>query len=308
MKRDLLTLNDLTKDEILYLIDLAYKIKRGRLDVSNELRGKVLGMIFQKPSTRTRISFEVAMISMGGHSIYMGWDQLQLARGETIADTARVLSRYLDVLVARVFKHEDLEELARYASIPIINGLSDKYHPVQILSDFLTIYEKFKNFRDLKLAYIGDGGSNICHSLLLGCSKIGINISLGVPSKYMPLKDVLARARENAEYTGSSIEIYEEPVEAVKNANIIYTDTFVSMGFEEERADRISTFLPKYQVNKNLIRYAEENVIFMHCLPAHRGEEVTDEVIDGPQSVVWDQAENRMHMQKAILRWVVKGY
>lgn len=305
MKKDLLTLDDLTREDILNLIDAARRIKIGELDVSRDMTGKVLGMIFQKPSTRTRVSFEVAMLEMGGHAIYLGWDQLQLARGESIADTARVLSRYLDLIVARVYEHYDLIELAKHSDIPVINGLSNDYHPVQILSDLFTIYERFKKLRGLKLAFIGDGRSNICHSLLLGCTKIGIDISLGVPKKYMPKADVLERAKSYSLESGCSIEIYEDPVKAVKGANIVYTDTFVSMGFEEEREERIKVFIPKYQVNSSLVKYAADDYVFMHCLPAHRGEEVTDDIIDGPNSIVWDQAENRLHMQKAILRWIV---
>ena len=305
MKKDLLTLDDLTREDILNLIDAARRIKIGELDVSRDMTGKVLGMIFQKPSTRTRVSFEVAMLEMGGHAIYLSWDQLQLARGESIADTARVLSRYLDLIVARVYEHYDLIELAKHSDIPVINGLSNDYHPVQILSDLFTIYERFKKLRGLKLAFIGDGRSNICHSLLLGCTKIGIDISLGVPKKYMPKADVLERAKSYSLESGCSIEIYEDPVKAVKGANIVYTDTFVSMGFEEEREERIKVFIPKYQVNSSLVKYAADDYVFMHCLPAHRGEEVTDDIIDGPNSIVWDQAENRLHMQKAILRWIV---
>jgi len=305
VKKDLLTLDDLTREDILNLIDAARRIKIGELDVSRDMTGKVLGMIFQKPSTRTRVSFEVAMLEMGGHAIYLSWDQLQLARGESIADTARVLSRYLDLIVARVYEHYDLIELAKHSDIPVINGLSNDYHPVQILSDLFTIYERFKKLRGLKLAFIGDGRSNICHSLLLGCTKIGIDISLGVPKKYMPKADVLERAKSYSLESGCSIEIYEDPVKAVKGANIVYTDTFVSMGFEEEREERIKVFIPKYQVNSSLVKYAADDYVFMHCLPAHRGEEVTDDIIDGPNSIVWDQAENRLHMQKAILRWIV---
>ena len=305
MKKDLLTLDDLTREDILNLIDAARRIKIGELDVSRDMAGKVLGMIFQKPSTRTRVSFEVAMLEMGGHAIYLGWDQLQLARGESIADTARVLSRYLDLIVARVYEHSDLVELAKHSDIPVINGLSNDYHPVQILSDLFTIYERFKRLRGLKLAFIGDGRSNICHSLLLGCTKIGIDISLGVPKNYMPKADVLERAKNYSSESGCSIEIYEDPVKAVEGASIIYTDTFVSMGFEEEREERIKIFIPKYQVNSSLAKYAADDYVFMHCLPAHRGEEVTEDVIDGPNSIVWDQAENRLHMQKAVLRWII---
>jgi len=305
VKRDLLTLDDLSPEEIRGLVRDALRIKRGDLDVSRAMAGKVLGMIFQKPSTRTRVSFEVAALQMGGHAIYMGWEQLQLARGETIADTARVLSRYLDVIVARVYSHGDLVELAKYATVPVINGLSNEYHPVQALSDLLTMYERFGRLEGLKLAFIGDGGSNVCHSLLLGCSKVGVNVSLGVPKRYMPDRGVLERAMRYARESGAEIAIHEDPREAVKGADVVYTDVFVSMGFESEGEERLKTFLPRYQVNRELLKHVGKEFAFMHCLPAHRGEEVTDEVIDGPESIVWDQAENRLHMQKAILRWIL---
>lgn len=306
MVKHLLSILDLERDDIICLINDAIKIKRELIDVSSALKGKVLGMIFQKPSTRTRVSFEVAMLQMGGHAIYLGWDQLQLGRGETIGDTARVLSRYVDIIMARVYSHATLIEFAKYSNIPVINGLSDTFHPVQILSDLLTIYEKFGVLSGLTLTYIGDGNNNICHSLLIGCATMGININIAVPKEYMPRGDIVKKAAERAILSGTRIKFYEEPQKAVEKADIIYTDTFVSMGVESEREKRLKIFLPKYQVTKELFKYTNKNTVFMHCLPAHRGEEVTDEVIDGEFSVVWDQAENRLHMQKAILRWILR--
>ena len=304
VKRDLLWLVDVTPEEIWDLVLTTHKIKNNIIDVSKDMAGKVLGMIFQKPSTRTRVSFDVAMIHMGGHALYLNWQTLQLGRGEAIKDTARVLSRYLDGIMARVYKQSDLEELAVNSSVPVINGLSDLCHPVQILSDLYTIYEKFGRLYGIKIAYVGDG-NNVANSLLIGASKIGINISLAVPDEYALDKHILEKAFEFSEYSRSKIEILDDPKKAVKNADIIYTDTFVSMGEEAEREKRLNVFLPKYQVNMDLIKSTRKKTYFMHCLPAHRGEEVTDEVIDSGLSIVYDQAENRLHMQKAVLRWLL---
>ena len=304
VKRDLLWLVDVTPEEIWDLVLTTYKIKNNIIDISKDMVGKVLGMIFQKPSTRTRVSFDVAMIHMGGHALYLNWQTLQLGRGEAIKDTARVLSRYLDGIMARVYKQGDLEELAVNSTVPVINGLSDLCHPVQILSDLYTIYEKFGRLYGIKIAYVGDG-NNVANSLLIGASKIGINISLAVPEGYTPDKYILEKAFEFSKYSRSKIEIMNEPKDAVKNADVIYTDTFVSMGEEEEREKRLKIFLPKYQVKMDLMKSTGKKTYFMHCLPAHRGEEVTDEVIDSGISIVYDQAENRLHMQKAILRWLL---
>jgi len=257
-------------------------------------------MIFQKPSTRTRVSFEVAMSDLGGRALYLRWDDLQLGRGETVADTARVLSRYVDGIMARVFSHKDLEELAKYADIPVINGLSDLTHPCQILADLLTILEKKAVLKGLKLAFVGDG-NNVCNSLLIGCTKMGMNISVATPKKYRPKEEIIQWAMENAQESGSKVEILESPEEAVKDADVIYTDVFVSMGEEKVAKEKLQAF-QGYQVNRELVKHAKKDYIFMHCLPAHRGQEVTDEVIDDPvHSVVWDQAENRLHAQKAVL-------
>jgi len=257
-------------------------------------------MIFQKPSTRTRVSFEVAMSQLGGTALYLSSSDLQLGRGETISDTAKVLSRYVDGIMARVYEQKDLEELAAAASVPVINGLSNLTHPMQILADLLTIWEKKGRVTGVKVAYVGDG-NNVCNSLLVGCTKLGANIAVACPPDYRPEGQHLAWARENAAKSGSEITITTEPAEATRGADVVYTDVFVSMGQDAERERRAKAFLPKYRVTDETLKTASLDVIFMHDLPAHRGEEVTNEVIDGPHSVVWDQAENRMHTAKAVL-------
>ena len=305
MKKDLLWLMDLSSEDIWRLIFLTDDIKNSRIEVSEALKGYVLGMIFEKPSTRTRISFEVAMYELGGHAIYLPTQTLQVSRGESIKDTAKVLSRYVDIVMARVYSHETLEELAKYADIPVINGLSDLCHPVQALSDFYTIYEHFGRLKGLKIAYVGDG-NNVANSLLLGAAKLGLNIAIATPKGYEPSRIYIDNALKLSNETGAKIELLNDPYEAVKGASVIYTDTFVSMGQEKEREERLRIFMPKYQVNMDLIKASgHEDVVFMHCLPAHRGEEVTDEVIDSDYSIVYDQAENRLHMQKSILLWIV---
>jgi len=307
MKRDLLTLQDYTPDEINGFLAAADRFKRGNADPDemNILSGKSFVLLFQKPSTRTRISFEVAIDQLGGHPIVLGWRESQLGRGETIADTARVLSRYVDAIVARVYRQSDLVEMARYADIPVINALSDMYHPCQIVADLYTMLEKFGYLRGLKVAYIGDG-NNVCNSLLIGCSKMGLDLSIACPEGYEPSTEAIRFAEKNSTHSGSKIEILRDPFRAVENANVIYTDTFVSMGNEAEREERLRVFLPKYQVNSRLLDAAPSDALFMHCLPAHRGEEVTDDVIDGPRSIVWDEAENRLHTEKAILAEIIK--
>lgn len=299
--KDLLALYSLTKDEILEILrvaaDLKNKQKRGIAHTL--LAGKTLGMIFTKSSTRTRVSFEVGMHQLGGFPLYLSGQDLQLGRGETIADTAKVLSRYLDGIMIRTFAHSDVEELAEHASIPIINGLTDLNHPCQILADFQTIIEHKGKLEGLKLAYVGDG-NNVCHSLLNGCAKVGMNISVATPKGYEPSQEILKLARKDAAETGAVIEITEEPGKAVKDADIIYADVWASMGQEEEYAERLKIFNP-YQVNGDLVKAAKPDYLFLHCLPAHRGEEVTAEVIDGPNSVVFDEAENRLHAQKAVM-------
>ncbi len=306
-KRDFLTLQDFTAYEIHEILEATKRFKENSVSVEekNVLSGRSIILLFQKPSTRTRVSFDVAISQLGGHPISLGWAESQLGRGETIADTARVLSRYVDAVVARVYRHADLVEMAKYSSIPIINALSDLYHPCQIVADLYTMWENFGFLKGLKVAYVGDG-NNVCNSLLIGCSKMGIDISIACPPGYEPSSEALEFAKRNSEEAGSKVKILREPLEAVRGADVVYTDTFVSMGDEAEREERLSVFLPKYQVNAELMRAASEDALFMHCLPAHRNEEVTDDVIDGSHSVVWDEAENRLHTAKAILAKIIK--
>jgi len=304
--RDLLTLQDYTREEICEILRTTHRLKHENPaeESSRILAGKNIAMIFQKPSTRTRVSFEVAVQKLGGHALYLDWQQLQLGRGETVADTARVLDRYIDGVVARVFAQTDLEELARHARIPVINALSDLYHPCQIICDLYTIWEKCESLEGLKLAYVGDG-NNVCNSLLIGCSKVGVNISVACPDGYRPQEKAIEWSLENARESGSKVEVITDPSKAVEGANVIYTDTFISMSMEAERKKRLRIFIPVYQVNENLFKQAAEDAVFMHCLPAHREEEVTTDVIDGPKSIVWDQAENRLHTSKAILALIL---
>jgi ornithine carbamoyltransferase len=300
-KKNFLSLNDLDKEEIISILELSKDLKR---DLKNGipsvlLKGRTLAMIFQKPSTRTRLSFETGIVQLGGTAIYLSSNDLQLARGESIEDTARTLSLYVDLIMARVYAHSDIEKLAAYSSVPVINGLSDTFHPCQILADLLTIQEQKNTFNGLKVAWIGDG-NNVCNDLVLGCSKLGMKLSIACPPGFEPNEDVLNVARQEASKT-SEISITDDPLKAVQNADVLATDTFVSIGKDEERQRREEIFLPKYQVNSNLLRSAKQDCIFMHCLPASRGREVTSEVIDGKASVVWDQAENRLHVQKALM-------
>jgi ornithine carbamoyltransferase len=301
--RDFLTLADYTPNEITQILKQSLMLARQRR-LSSKLKGKNIAMIFQKPSTRTRASFETAIAQLGGHPINLSWNEMQLGRGETIHDTAKVLDRYVNAVMARVFAHEDLEELARHARVPIINGLSDKHHPCQILADLLTLLQHKRRLKGIKLAYVGDG-NNVCNSLLIGCAKTGVNINAATPRAYRPDTDSVRQAEEAALDTGAEIQLTEDPEAAVKGADAIYTDTFVSMGSEKEKGERLQAFLPKYQVNQELISKAKPDAIFLHCLPAHRGEEVTGQVIDGPNSVVWDEAENRLHTSKALLTLLV---
>ena len=304
-QKHLLSIADLKPTELRNILDRAadLKDKLGKGEPHELLKGKTLGMIFEKPSTRTRVSFETAMTHLGGHAIYLGVGDLQLGRGETIADTARTLSRYVDVIMARLFKHGDLLELARNSRVPVINGLTDLLHPCQVLADLFTIRERKGELRGLKLAYVGDG-NNVCNSLLLGCSKVGINISVATPEGYAPDAEILKQAEREAEVSKTKVEVGTDPHEAVIGADVVYTDVWVSMGQEAERERRLRDFRG-YQVDSKLLGDAKPDVIFMHCLPAHRGEEVAADVIDGPHSVVFDQAENRLHVQKAILAHLV---
>lgn len=263
------------------------------------LKGKTLGLLFQKPSTRTRVSFEAGMHQLGGHALVLPMADIQLSRGESVADTARVLSRYLDAIVLRTYDHATVEEWAREATMPVINGLTDLSHPCQALSDLLTIKEKKGRLKGIKIAYVGDG-NNVANSLIEAAAKMGMTIALGCPSGYQPDQHVVDLARLEAAKTGAVIELGQDPHVAVKEADVVYADVWISMGREREQARRLRVFAP-YQVNSRLVARAKPDAIVMHCLPAHRGEEITADVLDGPQSVVIDQAENRLHMQKAIL-------
>lgn len=299
--KDLISLHYLSTGEIFEILKVAeklkYELKNGI--AHNILKGKTLGMIFTKSSTRTRVSFEVGMAQLGGYALFLSSNDIQLGRGETIYDTANVLSRYIDGIMIRTYKHSDVEDLAKYSSIPVINGLTDLLHPCQVLADLLTIYEHKSKLEGLKLAYVGDG-NNVAHSLLYGCAKVGMDISVATPKGYQCNSDVVESAKEDAKLTGAKIVTTEDPVEAVKDADVIYTDTWVSMGQEDEKKERINIF-KQYQVNGKLFSMAKEDAVFLHCLPAYRGLEVTEEVIDGPQSLVFDEAENRLHAQKAVM-------
>lgn len=304
MKRDLLTIRDLSADEILHLIANARRMKeewsRGKLHPS--LTGKVLGMIFVKPSTRTRVSFEAAMYRLGGHSIFMTAKDTQIARAEPTADTARVLSRYVDALMIRTFAHVEVEEFARFASIPVINGLTDLYHPCQVLSDLMTIQEKRGSLEGLRVAWLGDG-NNVAHSWINAAARLGFTLFLACPADYQPASEVLEWG--NAQGKGE-IYLTKDAREAVAAADVLYTDVWASMGQEDEAAARREVFRP-YQLNEELLAYAPKNAIVMHCLPAHRGEEITDGVMESARSVVFDQAENRLHLQMALLDWLICG-
>ncbi len=305
MKKDLISIVDI-KDELEEIIDLGLEMKRRHrmVEVYEPLKDKSMAMIFEKPSTRTRVSFEVAMTQLGGHALYLSPRDMQLGRGETIADTAKVLSRYVDAIVYRAYKHEMVVELAENASVPVINALDDLEHPCQIVADLMTIKEKKGGFRGLKLAYVGDG-NNVANSLMLGAAIVGMDFYIACPEGYEPRKEIIGEARKIANETGAKIVITHNPVEAVKDADVVYTDVWVSMGDEAEKEIRLRVFKP-YQVNEDLVKHAKSNYIFMHCLPAHRGYEVTDEVIDSRNSVVFDEAENRLHAQKAILVRLIK--
>ena len=301
--RDFLTLADYTPKEITQILKQSLMLARQRRP-SAKLKGKTIAMIFQKPSTRTRASFETAIAQLGGHPMNLGWNEMQLGRGETIHDTAKVLDRYVDGVMARVFSHKDLEELARHSTKPVINGLSDKHHPCQILADLLTLIQHKRRLKGLRLAYVGDG-NNVCNSLLIGCAKTGVNVTVATPSAYRPDTEAVKQAEEAARETGAEIKLTQDSEAAVRTADAVYTDTFISMGMEKEKEERLQAFLPKYQVNQELFSQAKPDAIFLHCLPAHRGEEVTDQVIDGPNSAVWDEAENRLHTSKALLTLLI---
>jgi len=294
--KHLASLHDLTKEEIWQILKTAetLKIKQKTGERHELLYGKTLAMIFQKPSTRTRVSFEVGMKQLGGHALYLSATDLQLGRGETVGDTGAVLSRYCDGIMARVFSHDNIIELCKHSTVPVINGLSDLLHPCQCLADLETILEKKQEFKGLKLAFVGDG-NNVCHSLMFGSAKVGMEMTVVCPKGYEPNKEI----EEMAIKDGLKLEITNDP-KGVQGADVIYTDVWASMGKDKEHDDRVKVFMP-YQVNEKLVSKAQNECIVMHCLPAHRGEEITNEVVDGPHSVVLDQAENRNHAQKAVM-------
>jgi len=297
----LVTIADLSSGEIWRLLELAAELKDEWKSGGNKpvLAGKTLGMVFQKPSLRTRVSFEMGMAHLGGRAMYLSPQEIQLGQRESVADVARVLSRYVHGIMARVFSHAHVEALAAHASVPVINGLSDLEHPCQALSDLFTIYERRGTVEGVTLAYVGDG-NNVANSLLLAGSRLGMEIRVATPSGYEPDAQVVSKAREWAREAGSKVTLDASPQSAVRGADVIYTDVWTSMGQEAEREMRLLLFRP-YQVNQELLALAKPDAVVMHCLPAHRGEEITDEVIDGPHSIVFEQAENRMHLQKAIL-------
>lgn len=305
--KDFLALADFSPSEILGLLEKAKKIKE--LHLSGEsytpLKGKTLGMIFEKSSTRTRVSFEAGMYQLGGNALFLSSNDLQIGRGEPISDTAQVLSQYLDGIMIRTFEHEKVEELAKYASIPVINGLTDLFHPCQVLADLLTIMEIKGELKGLKMAYIGDG-NNMVHSLMIGAAKVGMDFSVACPDGYKPEEKVVNMALEFAKESGAKIVVTADPIEAVKDADVVYTDVWTSMGQEAENEIRLKAFAPTYQVNEELVKHAKDDYIFLHCLPAHRGEEVTAGVIDGSQSAVFQEAGNRLHAQKALLVELLK--
>ncbi len=303
--RSIASLYDLAREEIDEILKTSKLLKLQLLRDQEHpiLKGKTLAMIFEKPSTRTRVSFEVGMWQLGGYALYLSASDLQLGRGETIADTAQVLSRYVDGIMARVFSHQTILDLVKYSKVPVINGLSDLTHPCQGLADLFTIYEKKGKLSGLKLGYVGDG-NNVAHSLIYGCSKVGMDITLACPKGNEPNPEVVSRAKEDAKRNGCKIRVTNDPKEAARGADIIYTDVWASMGQEKEHEERVKIFKP-YQVNGQLVKEAKEDYLFMHCLPAHRGEEVTDEVADSKNSVIFDQAENRMHTQKALMALIM---
>lgn len=299
VQNHLLSLKDYSSSEILDLLSLAADLKKPENKYLPLLEGKVLGMIFEKSSTRTRVSFEAGMLQLGGHAMHLSTRDIQMGRGETIADTAKVLSGYLDGIMIRTYHQGTVTELAEHSSVPVINGLTDDFHPCQVLADLLTIQEHFGTAAGKKMAYIGDG-NNMANSLMIGAAKVGMDISIAAPAKYAPKPEMVALAQEIAQGTGAKVHVTIDPVEAVKDCDVIYTDVWASMGQEQEALERMEHF-KGFQVNEALAAHANENYIFMHCLPAHREEEVTTGILEGPHSVVFQEAENRLHAQKALL-------
>jgi ornithine carbamoyltransferase len=304
--RDFLRVNDWAAADLTTVLDVADRLKaRQEQRVEHHyLPGRTLGMIFQKPSTRTRVSFEVGIAQLGGTGLYLAAGDLQLGRGETIKDTARVLSRYLDAIMIRTFSQADVDELAAHADIPVINGLTDDFHPCQALADVMTIRERFGGFDGVRVAYLGDG-NNVCHSLMVACAKLGMHFRAATPEGYEPSPEVVGWAETAAQEWGGSVAIVREPLEAVSGADVLYTDVWTSMGQDDEREQRVRD-LAAYRIDDELLRLASDRSVVLHCLPAHYGEEITEEVLYGPRSAVWDQAENRLHAQKALMALVIR--
>ncbi len=307
MKKDLLTIRDLSTGDVEHILDRSAALKRMLKQGTpyQPLKGKSLGMIFEKASTRTRVSFEVGMSQLGGQALFLSSNDLQIGRGEPIADTARTLSRYLDAIMIRTFAQSTVEELARHAAIPVINGLTDLHHPCQALADLFTIQQKRGGLKGRSFAYIGDG-NNMANSLIEACAKVGMNITLACPKGYEPDAGIVREAAREAEQAGARVKVVHDPYEAVRGADVVYTDVWASMGQEAEHAKRVKAF-KGYQVDAKLLKAAGSGALVMHCLPAHRGEEISAEVIDGPQSIIFDQAESRLHTQKAILEMLMTG-
>ncbi|MFA4981770.1 MAG: ornithine carbamoyltransferase [Candidatus Omnitrophota bacterium] len=304
MKKDLISIEDLETRDMLEILELAKIVKSERSKYADSMRGKSIGLTFQKPSNRTRVSFEIGMVQLGGYAIYLGPGEISMGARESVKDVACVLSRYLDGIVARTFKHEDVKELAKYADVPVINGLSDRAHPCQALSDIFTIKEKLGAFKGAVLSYIGDG-NNVLNSLMVASAKVGLDMKVATPKGYEPMQEIVVIAKKFAKVSGSSIEFFNDPKAAVKDADVLYTDVWVSMGQEPETKKRMKAF-KGFQVNDGILKIANKGCLVMHCLPAHRGMEITDSVIDSKNSIVYDQAENRMHAEKAILLKLLK--
>jgi ornithine carbamoyltransferase len=305
MVRHLISIHELSASEVAGLFRLSAEVKAQPRRRAAALAGKSLGMIFEKSSTRTRVSFEVGMVQLGGHALFLSSRDIQLGRGEPIADTARVLSRYVDGIMARTFAHQTVVDLARFGSVPVINGLTDDLHPCQALADYFTLGEVFGELRGRKIAYVGDG-NNMAHSLMFGAARVGMDVAVASPAAYTVKPRYVELARQDAAAAGTSIVLTEDPREAVAGASAVYTDVWASMGQEAEARERLAAFRG-YQVDAELMAAARPEAVFLHCLPAHRGEEVAAEVADGPQSRIFDEAENRLHVQKAILLWLLGG-
>jgi ornithine carbamoyltransferase len=305
MPRHLISIHDLSAAEVAGLFRLAADVKSNPKKYSTALERKSLGMIFEKSSTRTRVSFEVGMVQLGGHALFLSSRDIQLGRGEPISDTAQVLSRYVDGIMARTFAHQTVTDLAKYGSIPVINGLTDDLHPCQALADYLTLTEIFGNLKGRKLAYVGDG-NNMAHSLMFGAAKVGMDVAIASPQGYEVREPYVGRARQDAEAAGTKVLLTNDPKEAVAGASCVYTDVWASMGQEAEQQKRLKDF-EGFCVDEALMALAAPDAVFLHCLPAHRGEEVSAAVCDGPQSRIFDEAENRLHVQKAILLWAMGG-